>query len=65
MVHNLDINFPQSYRLSNSISTVIMVLTQETTAKESRLKESRAKKTLLANWKAPALPQTIVAESLE
>lgn len=60
-----DIYYSRSHRLFNSVSTVLKVLTQGTTAKESCSKESMPKETKLANEKALIPPRTNVTESLE
>ena len=63
MVRDLDIYCLRDHHPSNS--TTFKVQTQGTTAKKPHPKESKPKKAKSAKGKAPILPQTNIAESLE
>ena len=54
MVRKLDARCPRGHRPSYNTSSKVQ--TQGTTAKEPYTKESRPKKVMQANGKAPALP---------
>ena len=63
IVQNSDICFPRGYRPSNN--TALKVQTEETSAKEPRLKKSRPKEAKPGEEKASTLPWANAAESSE